>query len=420
MTRDLEQYAPMGQVGLADHGNVARWVSVLVPAAQLAERIANTEFVPRAMRGKPDAITACVMYGDEIGIGPMQALASIHVVEGRPYPSAELLRAMILRDGHSLVVHEMTGTRCRMSGLRAGAQETDRLAIEWTLDMARAAGLLGKDNWRKYPRAMLAARCTADLARLAFPDVVKGLGYLADTEDDAALLDAMAPADQEAAPKRTRKAVQRRTKPRKAIPARDVPREAWGDDQPLPVRPLDPDAPAYEDTDLPEPHQDPLPPSAMPEPIWKCPEPGCRFLAQSRGNLDAHALTHTPTPEPAPLEPPPDVNPRTEPRDDTPPVAPLPKGPGPQLLRALHASLGRALGRGPDATVDRDQRLLLCGAMVGRELTSTNDLSRTEAMRCLDVLAAIAAGEATWQEDDQGRLEILDLRTPPDDGPDHG
>jgi hypothetical protein len=387
MTGDLERHAPMGQVAPGSGSEIARWVSVLVPAAQLAERIAGTEFVPKAMRGHPDVVAACIMYGDEIGVGPMQALSSIQVVEGKPFPSAELLRAMILRDGHSLVVHEMTGTRCRMSALRRGAPESDRLPLEWTLDMARAAGLAGKDNWRKYPRAMLAARCTADLARLVFPDVVKGLGYLADTDDDAAYLGALVP-DDEPAPKRTRKAVQRRTRPRKeaaALEPRKVPREPWGDDQPLPVRPLDPDAPAYEDTELPA-HVDPPPPSAMPDP----------------------------EPEAAPLEPPADTNPRPEPREDVSPVAP-PKGPGPQLLRALHASLGRALGRGPDATVDRDQRLLLCGAMVGRELTSTNELTRTEAMHCLDVLAAIAAGEATWQEDDQGHLEILDLRTPPGD-----
>jgi hypothetical protein len=232
---------------------------------------------------------------------------------------------------------------------------------------------------------MLAARCTADLARLAFPDVVKGLGYLAEDTDDAGVMEALGPAEVEA-PTKARKAVQRRTKPRKAVEPRTVPVEPWGDDQPLPVRPLDPDAPVYEDADLPTPHLDPPPPSAMPDP----------------------------EPEPAAVEPPADANPRPEPREDAAPVAP-PKGPGPQLLRALHASLGRALGRSPDTAVDRDQRLLLTSAMVGREVTSTKELTRTEAMRALDVLAAIQAGEATWEEDDQGHLVILDLRTPPDD-----
>lgn len=370
MTADLVAYDP---------GGVARWAAVLVPASQLAERIANTEFVPKAMRGKADVVTACIMYGDEIGIGPMQALAGIHVVEGRPAPSAELLRAMILREGHSLVVHEMTGTRCRMSGLRRGQPESERLPVEWTQDMGRAAGLLSKDNWRKYPRAMLAARCTADLARLVFPDVVKGLGHLADTDDDAAYLNAWQPAEQDGPARAPRKAVQRRSRPSRAtadpapvapqLEPRAVPYEPWGDDQPLPVRPLDPEAPALE-----------------------------------------------PEPEQAAPEPPPDVNPRPEPRADAPPAwTPPANGPGDSLRRALHASLGRALGRGRDVDSDRTERLRLVGAMVGRTLTTTNELTRAEAMKCLDVLAAIASGEATWQEDSQGNLEILDLREPPEE-----
>lgn len=195
--------------------DLGRWVAVLAPARQLAEVLAETDFVPKAMRGRPDMVTAAIMYGDELGLGPMQSLAGLDVVEGKPRPSAELARALILRDGHTLTVHDATGTRVRVSGLRAGRPEAERVTIEWTLDMARAAGLVGKSNWRAYPRAMLMARATGDLARILFPDVIKGLGYLAETEADAATMDGWAGPELVApvAPPRP-PAIQRKARPR--------------------------------------------------------------------------------------------------------------------------------------------------------------------------------------------------------------
>jgi hypothetical protein len=172
----VERYEPDG---------LARWIHTAQPAAALAERIAETEFVPGPMRGKPAVVAACIMYGDEIGVGPMQALASIHVVDGRPFPSAELLRALILRDGHTFRVLESTGTKCRVMGLRRGRPDSEAHYVVWDIEMARAAGLAGKGAWRSYPRALLLARASTDLARMAFPDVVKGLGHVPDVPDVA-------------------------------------------------------------------------------------------------------------------------------------------------------------------------------------------------------------------------------------------
>lgn len=366
--------------------SVARWASVLVPAAQLAERIAGTEFVPAAMRGKPDVVVAAIMYGDELGIGPMQALASIHVVDGRPQPSAELCRALIARAGHSFVVHEMTGTRARVSGLRAGQPESQRTYVEWSLDMARAAGLLGKDNWRKYPRAMLLARATGDLARVAFPDVVKGMGYVA--EDAPAELDAWAPAGSEPEPEPTpRRRVARRTRPA----ARALETATGGPD-------TVPSAP--EPTD--EPERPPVAPPSPPRPRDDGPD-----YAGYDGTDES--LPDMPEPEPGPPEPPPEVNPHDDPRADPEPITPQSIAQGP--LKAIHTKLGTVLG--PNET--REERLAIVGAIVGRELSSTNNLTRQEGYRVLDVLAAIQAGEATWETDEAGELRILDLRRPPDE-----
>lgn len=167
----IETYEP---TTIEAHGRgMPAWVGLLAPAVHLAEVLAPTEFVPKQLRGRPEAIAAAIMYGAEVGIGPMQALASIAIVDGRPAPSAELLRALVFASGGEIWVEDSSGTRVTVAGRRVGSPNT--VTVTWTMEQARAANLAGKQNWRQYPRQMLTARATAELARLLWPDVVKGL-----------------------------------------------------------------------------------------------------------------------------------------------------------------------------------------------------------------------------------------------------
>jgi len=142
---------------------------------KLSQRISNTPFVPTALRGKNEAVLACVLYGAELGLGPMQSLNSIHVIEGRTAMSPELMRAMVARHGHRIDVIENSNDVCEVKGTRADTGST--ATVRWTLDDAKMAGLAGKNNWKTYPRAMLLARATSELCRIVFPDVIAGLSY---------------------------------------------------------------------------------------------------------------------------------------------------------------------------------------------------------------------------------------------------
>lgn len=182
MTVDLVHVPDDGLVGeVVD--TLPRWVALLEPAAALATRIAGTAFVPRGLRNDPAAVAAAIMLGDELGIGPMQALAHVHVVEGRPAASAELMRALVLRAGHELWVEYADDHRAEVRGVRHGTERV--LSATWTIDDARRAGLIRpRSGWQAYPRAMLTARATAELCRRAFPDAIAGLSYLAEELDD--------------------------------------------------------------------------------------------------------------------------------------------------------------------------------------------------------------------------------------------
>ena len=139
---------------------------------KLARLTTHSEMVPRALRGRPDAMLAVMVYGAELRLPPMTALRGIFIIEGTPTCSAKLMRALILRAGHRLEIREATPERAVLYGERADGQGSS--LVTWTLDDAKTAGLLGKDVWKRYPRQMLKARATSELARDIFPDIEVG------------------------------------------------------------------------------------------------------------------------------------------------------------------------------------------------------------------------------------------------------
>lgn len=155
------------------------------PMIDLAERLSGTDFVPKAFRNNPPAVLAVILTGREVGIGPMQALASIDSIEGKPTKSPELMRALVQRAGHRFTVVELSNSKVTVEGQRRG--EAEVLAMTWTLEDARRAGLANKQTWQRYPRAMLLARVTGELCRAVFADVIGGYSL---TPEEAADIDA--------------------------------------------------------------------------------------------------------------------------------------------------------------------------------------------------------------------------------------
>lgn len=142
------------------------------------QAIAKTEFVPRGLRGKPNAILAAILMGRELGLGPMESMRSISIIDGRPSPSAEWMVARIFEAGHVLEVVDQTAEICTVKGTRYRDDKIlTEMSYSFTIEMAKRAGLAGKDNWKHYPEAMLYWRAVAQLARQLFPDVLAGIKH---------------------------------------------------------------------------------------------------------------------------------------------------------------------------------------------------------------------------------------------------
>lgn len=141
----------------------------------MAKAIHNTDMVPKALRGRVDAVFAVMAAADEMGILPLVGLRTIDFIDGRPAPSAILQRAMIQKAGHLLVWRHYDETRAVLYGRRR--DNGSDVEATYTIDDARQQKLLGKSNWSTNPRAMLMARVTSLLGRMLFADVLLGMEY---------------------------------------------------------------------------------------------------------------------------------------------------------------------------------------------------------------------------------------------------
>lgn len=137
-------------------------VSVLTPdgftaAMQLAETLVSSGFLPKAV-DKPAKALAIIIAGQELGMPPMKSLRSFHIIEGKPSLSANsMLERFTERGGDVqwLVSDEKTATIKLTPRGKSSHEET------FTIADAQKAGLVGKDNWKKYTKAMLRARCAS-------------------------------------------------------------------------------------------------------------------------------------------------------------------------------------------------------------------------------------------------------------------
>jgi hypothetical protein len=310
---ELAHYTGAGAVAVDQAqpttNSLVSWADGAAAAYRVAEQLVETSFVPQGFRGRPYEATAAILAGQEIGLDPMASLRSFDVIQGTAAPRAMTMRAVVQSKGHRLWLVEANNTRAIYRGVRRG--ETQVQESVWTIDRAKALGLVNKDNWKKQPMAMLVARATAECARLVASDALLGIPYSAEELDDMGEVEPTI----EPAPKATKRTARR-----------------------APVEPKEPVAPE-------EPDFDEEPPAA--EPVDEQPRQSAYTATGNR-----------PAGEDVPI---------TDPQ-----------------LRMLHASYTQI------GITDRQERLDFAAATVGRQIESSKDLTKGEASRLIDALAAHA------------------------------
>ena len=138
----------------------------------MAQQLVPTGFLPKAV-DTPQKAAAIMLKGRELGIPPMYSLSNIAVIQGKPTANAELMLALVKRAyGRDVIWMERSTPEVAKIGYLIHGKPK---YYEFTIDMAKKAGLLSNQTWTKYPDAMLRARAISAVCRMEFPEVIGGL-----------------------------------------------------------------------------------------------------------------------------------------------------------------------------------------------------------------------------------------------------
>jgi hypothetical protein len=205
------------------------WARTAQAASDLVERLVDSPFVPDAFRPRIDpratveeryqarqvaiaTATAAVLYGGEIGLSPMQALANVIVIKGKPGLYAETMVALVQAAGHEIWTEDVTDARAIVCGRRVGSQHIER--VVFTIERAKKAGYVAQNKkYNEDPQSMLYARAASIACRRTAPEVLKGIPVVEELWDE----------DDGTTPAAVARTAQRATRPRsgavRALPA---------------------------------------------------------------------------------------------------------------------------------------------------------------------------------------------------------
>lgn len=113
-----------------------------------------------------------VLAGAELGLPPFASVAGIHIVQGRPVLGANVIATLVKNDPrYDYRVKQADDAACILTWYENGHPVGE---AGYTMKEAAAAGLTGKDNWKKYPSDMLFARAISRGARRYAPGIFGG------------------------------------------------------------------------------------------------------------------------------------------------------------------------------------------------------------------------------------------------------
>lgn len=141
--------------------------------------LANTEFVPKAFRGKPDSIMVVGAMGARLGVDVFSSMAGIADINGRPSVWGDLLLAVCMNNPHFEDCLESFEGKPYEDTFRAVCvvkrKGREPVVRSFSVIEAKEAGLWKKEGpWSKTPQRQMQMRARAFALRDTFADTLAG------------------------------------------------------------------------------------------------------------------------------------------------------------------------------------------------------------------------------------------------------
>jgi hypothetical protein len=141
------------------------------------------------------AACAKIIIGRGLGLTDFDAMTGLHIIKGKAVLAANLMAAAIKRAGKYDYRAVVNDTMCEITFFqRNDARAWDEIGVTtFSMDDARRAQL-GGDNWRKYPRNMLFARCISNGYKAFCPDALGAAPVYVEAHGEMEITDDSSPA----------------------------------------------------------------------------------------------------------------------------------------------------------------------------------------------------------------------------------
>lgn len=149
---------------------------------KFAEMVSKTPFAPKDFQGRPEACAIAMLYGRQLGVGCLQAIQNIYVINGRPAIFGDLFWAIILSRPDFVDVEE----KCDENGAWVKLTRRGRTPKEATFTRkdAEKAGLWGKAGpWTNYPGNQMLWRARTFAGRAVWADALRGMTSSYEADD---------------------------------------------------------------------------------------------------------------------------------------------------------------------------------------------------------------------------------------------